>query len=353
MINMYRTLLRAFVPCVLLSAAPMLLQCGGSASIGTETGNPPGIARQKLYLEVTAGGLRIVGRAGAIAPPGSSVRVTNLRTGVSVEARAGDDGSLDAVVAGELGDEIQVTLTSGGVEVSESVSFAEIARLPDLAGVSCQGLESTLTAALNEVFESADTTCATDLDCAYVGWGAGASCYYQCGQTLLSTTGTAEVQAVGVPLTAPVCDALQACDRPAPSSCPFPALGLPVCRAGECQTLDPDTSSCDDVLTAASDRRQSLVAAVDRVCSVDSDCELADVSARCLVSCGPGVSAAQAASQALESNIQNVVDGRLCRSVLDRGCPYALPDCEQLPGTPEAFCESGTCEVRYIDLTGQ
>jgi hypothetical protein len=353
MINMYRNLLRAFVPCVLLSVAPMLLQCGGSAGIGTETGNPPGIARQKLYLEVTAGGLRVVGGAGVITPPGSSVRVTNLRTGVSVEARAGDDGSLDAVVAGEIGDEVQVTVTSGGVELNESVSFAEIARRPDLSEVSCQGLESTLNGALNDVFESADTACASDLDCTYVGWGAGASCYYQCGQTLLSTTGAAEVQATGVPLTAPVCDALQACDRPAPSSCPFPVVGLPVCRAGECQALDPVAASCDELLSAANDRRQSLVAAVDRACSVDSDCELADVFARCLTSCGPGISAARAASRALESNVQSVVDGRLCQSVLDRGCPYVLADCDELPGTPEAFCQSGTCEVRYLNLSGE
>jgi hypothetical protein len=45
------------------------------------------------------------------------------------------------------------------------------------------------------------------------------------------------------------------------------------------------------------------------------------------------------------------VDGRLCQSMIDRGCSYDSVDCDLPPR--EAFCESGTCEVRYIDLTGQ
>lgn len=345
-----RSLLRAIGPCLLLAVTPMLVHCGGDAAPATETGNPPGIARHRIYLELTAGGLRVVGRPAAITPPGSQVSVTNLSSGVSVDATAAADGTLDVVVPGAIGDEIQVTVTNGAVAASETVSFAEIARQSDLSGITCLALEHTLNGALDEVFRSADTTCATDADCAFVGWSVGAPCYYECAETLLSRAGATDARATGAQWTTSVCEALAACDRPPPSSCGGgPPPRLPTCTAGQCTAIYPDELSCDDLLTTAGARRDTLIAQTDRTCSIDSDCALAGISARCLIACGPGISVAKPAVQTLERNIQTDVDDALCGPVLDRACPYDEASCPELSGPPQTYCDAGTCALRYLE----
>ncbi len=345
MTHIYRTLLRAVVPCACLALAPLLLQCGADARTGTETGSP-GILLQNLYLEVTASGLRIVGRAGSITPPNGRLRATNLRTGATVEATVATDGSLDVEVPGEPGDEVQVTVTAGGVEVSESLSFAEIARRPDPGGVSCLGLEHTLNRVLNDVFESADKSCATAADCVEVGWRA--TCYQGCGVAPLSRTGASEAQTLGTQLTAPVCAALEACEREPPPTCRGgPDFQVTLCDAGQCISLAPSELTCEQLVTAASEHRATLLASADRACSVDSDCALASTSARCLVSCGPGTSVARSAAQTLENQIQNDVDIALCQPAINGGCDYEMAGCPEPPGPPESFCDSGTCAIRY------
>jgi hypothetical protein len=351
MIN-YRHLLRAIVPCLLLAAAPLLSHCGEAEGFGTETGNPPQLEEKQLYLELVAGGIRVVGTPGAIAPAGASVRVTNVSTGVSVETRAAADGSLDVVIAAEPGDELEVTVGSGGQETSTRISFSEIARRSDLSGVSCQALESTLNETVNEVFENADTGCTEDVDCMWTGYGAAASCYYQCGIGIVSRTGAALVGSLGGQLTASVCAALEACDRPAPSSCPLIELGVTQCVAGRCEGVDSSTLSCDDYRIRAAQRRTQLRDAADKQCALDTDCGLANIGASCLFDCEyifDSVAVSEVAT--LEASTRDEVEDLYCARLSANGCEPPTIDCVPPTGTATAVCNAGTCEVQYVDLT--
>jgi hypothetical protein len=350
----YRHLLRAIVPCLLLASAPLLSHCGEAAGLGTETGNPPRLEEKRLYLEVVAGGIRVVGTPGAIAPPSASVRVTNLTTGVSVEASAAADGSLDVVIAAEPGDELEVRVSSGGQEVSERLSFGEIARRSDLSGASCQALESTLYQTVNEVFEDADTACTDDVDCMSIGHGAAASCYYECGIDIVSRSGAAVARSRGEQLTASVCAALEACDRPAPSSCPLLDPGFPRCIAGRCQGVEPSTFGCDDILETAQTRRTQLRDTPSKQCVEDTDCGLANIGVRCLFDCEYIVdSVAVSGVAALEASIRDEVDSAYCALASANRCEPATIDCSPPTGTATAVCNTGTCEVEYVGLTGK
>jgi hypothetical protein len=348
---MCRNVLRAFLPCLWLAVVPMLSQCGGAAGIGTETGNPPGIVQQKLYLEVVANGIRVVGNAGAITPSSASVRVTNRATGESVGATAGADGSLDVVVPGAAGDEYEVTVSSGGQQVSEPISFAEQGRRSELTGVSCSSLEGTLNQTIADVFDSADTACTSTADCGWVGWDFG--CYFQCGETVLSRAGAEDVPSTAEAATATVCAALAACERPAPSSCPFGYVGRAACRDNRCQAVEASAVSCPEILQAAVDRREQLRVQADHSCSVDADCRLATVAVRCIVNCDDlGVeSVSLSAAAGLEARVQEEVQNAICVPAREMSCT-ALDgdgDCGPQLGVPEAFCDGGTCAIRLLE----
>jgi hypothetical protein len=343
----YRHFLRACFACLLLAVAPTLSHCG--AGIGTETGNPPGIIQQKLYLELVENGVRVVGNAGAITPSAASVRVTNRATGESVGAIAGADGSLDVVVPGAAGDEYEVTVSSGGQEVSEPISFAQIAQDPDVADLTCQALESTLSGNLLALVESADASCAVDDDCTFAYWSDIASCYYQCSYQVLSYAGLADAQMRGDRSIPGVCAPLEACDRPPPASCPL-VQAVPTCREGRCLAIEAERASCGGPeLEDAAALRTRLRAEADRTCSVDADCRLANVVVSCLPDCDFGVeSVSQAAAADLEASLRDQVDLQLCQPYLARGCFPPVVDCSVPPGPPEAFCDVGSCAVRYV-----
>jgi hypothetical protein len=343
----YRHFLRACFACLLLAVAPTLSHCG--AGIGTETGNPPGIIQQKLYLELVENGVRVVGNAGAITPSAASVRVTNRATGESVDAIAGADGSLDVVVPGAAGDEYEVTVSSGGQEVSEPISFAQIAQDPDVADLTCQALESTLSGNLLALVESADASCAVDDDCTFAYWSDIASCYDQCSYQVLSYAGLADAQMRGDRSIPGVCAPLEACDRPPPASCPL-VQAVPTCREGRCLAIEAERASCGGPeLEDAAALRTRLRAEADRTCSVDADCRLANVVVSCLPDCDFGVeSVSQAAAADLEASLRDQVDLQLCQPYLARGCFPPVVDCSVPPGPPEAFCDVGSCAVRYV-----
>jgi hypothetical protein len=341
---MRRTTLHTFAVGFLLGLAPAaLVCCGGQTDLGTETGNPPAIDSLKLYLEQDANGVRVVGAPGAITPAGARVTVRNLSTGESVEASASADGSLDVSIAGAPGDEYEVTVSSGGQEVSQPVSFVEIARRQDLAGVSCQALEATLLQTLSTTYSSADATCAVDADCAYAGWGQG-ECYYQCGETLLSRSGGAAARASAEQQTAAVCAALDNCERFPPSSCgggrPFELLE---CIEGQCRATDPATLSCDDLLIQTSGRYAELLAAADRTCAGDGDCRRVGMSAACL-SCVSSVAISQSAALGLQELVRVEVDQGLCQALSNRAC--SLPEAGCIDHADyDALCIAGTCTL--------
>lgn len=337
-------LLRACVPCLLLAVTPLLSHCGEAAGFGTETGNPPQLEEMKLYLEIVPDGIRVVGAPGAVAPPGAAVRVTNVSTGVSVETAAAADGSLDVVVPGEGGDEFEVTVTSGGREASERVSFGAVLRRTDLSAVSCSGLESTVFQTVGDVLTSADVACSADVDCVFVGHGV--RCYPSCASSVVSRDGAVFVSSEGERLTGAVCAALDACDRVPPPSCDLPDPLLPLCVAGRCEAVGSTSLACNDLLDAAEARRAQLRARAPKACVADADCGLARVATRCTADCGriyEGV--ALGAVEATESAVRDEIDVTYCEPAMTQGC--SIPDCGNEPEPAEAYCDAGSCAVSY------
>lgn len=342
----FRHLLRACVPCLLLATAPLLSHCGEAAGFGTETGNPPQLEQMKLYLEIVPDGIRVVGAPGAVAPPGASVRVTNVSTGASVSVVAGADGSIDVVVPGDGDDEFEVTVTSGGREASERVSFGAVLRRSDLSALSCSALESTVYQAVGDVLRSADVACTVDVDCVFVGHAGASRCYPSCASSALSRDGADFAASEGERVTGAACAALDACDLVPPPSCDPPLPLLPLCVAGRCEAVDSTSLACDDFLAAVEARRAQLRARAPKACSVDDDCGLARVPTRCTADCGriyEGV--AVDAVEATESAVRDEIDVTYCEPATAQGC--VIPDCGNEPEPAEAYCDAGTCAVSY------
>jgi hypothetical protein len=343
-----RHLLRACVPCLLLAVAPLLSHCGEAAGFGTETGNPPQLEAKQLSFELVDGGIRVIGKPGAVAPPGASVRITNLTSGASVETTAAADGSIDVVIAGEGGDELEVTVTSGGRQTSERVSSDPVAGSVDLNGGSCPGLEDTLNQTVGDVLDSADVVCTTDVDCVSVYVGAGAQCYQGCGSVVLSRNGAAFASAEGERRTAAICAALDGCDRPPPPPCDQDD-SAPQCVAGRCEAVDLSSLSCDDLLQSVEARRSELRDRANKGCVLDADCALAEVSVSCLIQCDTTVEGvARTAVAGLEAAVRDEVDSAYCGWFVARGCRPPEPGCPQPSGIAEAFCDAGTCSARFV-----
>jgi hypothetical protein len=347
----HRHLLRAIVSCFLLAAAPLLSHCGEAAGFGTETGNPPQLEERQLYLELVAGGIRVVGTTGAIAPAGASVRVTNVGTGVSVETRAAADGSLDVVIAAEPGDELEVTVGSGGQEASARVSFSEMGSRTDLGGVSCDALEATLTQTLADVVENADTACSYDIDCMSVPFEQ-VSCYLGCAEAVLSRAGLADASDQAEQRTTSICLALQRCDRGAAPRCEGAgeSMRTTACEAGRCVPTEPVRLTCDDFGIPAAERRTQLRDAANKQCALDTDCALANIGASCFSDCDyifDSVAVSEVA--ALEASIRDEVDTAYCAPAAAYGCEPPSVDCSPPTGTATAVCNAGTCEVQYVD----
>jgi hypothetical protein len=253
------------------------------------------------------------------------------------------------VVAGAPGDEYEVTVSSGGQQISERLSFAEIARRSDLGDLSCDALESTLDGTLGDLIAGSDAACAIDTDCVLASSGSGAACYIGCGISPLSQAGASQAQALGGDLTAPVCAALERCERAPPPCSGGPTLEFALCRDGRCQPPDPETLICGDFIDPAAARRTQLRAEADHTCSVDADCRLANVAASCLADCDGAVeSVSQAATLVLAASIREI-ERVYCEPGLARGCEAPGVDCSLPPGPPQAFCDVGTCSVRYIE----
>jgi hypothetical protein len=333
---------------LLLCLCPSLLvQCGGATEPGTETGNPPVLDERRLYLVEGTGGLSLVAEPGAISPGGASLEIVNRRTGESVQAAAQNDGSLSVSIPGLIGDEYDVTLTGGGRSVSARVSSPRNGT-DTLSALSCQTLENVLGQRVATGFDSGDRACTRDSECVSVGWGTG--CYYQCGETLLSSLSESATRASVEADTAPICAELESrCERQAPSSCPPDAPGPSECRDGTCQPLNVSGLSCNELSNDASAKLRKLLAESDRTCSVDADCTLRNDSVSCFADCGNSSSVATAALAAVEQGV-NGVERNLCGPFSARACPapIALP-CTPPPRAASPWCNAGSCEIVYTD----
>jgi hypothetical protein len=305
------------------------------------------LEERQLYLVNGASGLSLVAEPGAISPGGASVEIVNRRTGERVQGTALNDGSLSVGVPGVLGDEYDVTVTSGGQSVSARLS-SPASSADTLAALSCQTLENVLGQRVATGFSSGGLACTRDSECVSVGWGAG--CYYQCGESLLSSSSESATRASVEADTAPICTELASrCERQAPSSCPPSLPTVAECREGTCQVLDVGALRCEELSSMASARLITLLAESDRACSVDADCTLRNDSVRCFADCGNVSSVATMALSAVEQSV-NSVERDFCEPFSARSCspPIDVP-CDPPPLASVAVCNLGRCEIELTE----
>jgi hypothetical protein len=244
-------------------------------------------------------------------------------------------------------------VASGGQETSARISFGAIGSRTDLGGVSCDALEATLTQTLVEVVENADIACSYDIDCLSIPLDR-VSCHSGCTEAVLSRAGLADASQQAEQRTMPICLALQSCVRPAAPQCEGAGENMrtTACEAGRCVRVDPIRLTCDDYVIPASERRTQLRDAANKQCALDTDCGLANIGVSCLSDCDYTVdSVAVSEVAALEASIRDEVDSAYCIPAAAYGCEPPTVDCLPPPGTATAVCNTGTCEVEYVDLT--
>jgi hypothetical protein len=336
---MKRNTLTRLLCIALLACAPAgLVRCGGTAKLGTETGNPPVIDNQKLRLEWTPNGVRLIGDPGAVAP-GAEVRLTNTRTGESASAVADSDGSLLLEVPGALSDPYQVRVSAAGRETTQPLSGGSVS--DELTTLSCTDLESRLGQIIRSSLASGDTSCSTKEDCVHPGL---VSCDQGCGyDAVLSLAGEASARADAEQRTAPICTELERCQRLIPPCDPSlpPVLS---CIEGRCVGRDLAELSCLELTAEASQREQAVAVAADRTCTLDQDCSLFYASARCVDNCRY---ASAVSAEALLQHLDDLTQATeiVCRVFEQQGCPVVATPCPAPPINPRAVCRSNRCEL--------
>lgn len=332
----------ALLACALLPAA--LTRCGAAVNgeYGTETGNPPVIQKAKLRLVVNGDELRLVGEPGAL-PPNASVRVTNQRTSVVIEATAGSDGSLELAVDGERTDSFELVVVTAGGEASVTVSATDLPL--DLSTLSCAGLRDAKDNVVAAAFAEADQSCATDLDCTADYWGT--FCYNPCKPFVASRDAFVAASFEAEGRVAPLCtQELQSnCPAaPAPICAPLPPV---LCEDNRCVVRERVELDCAERGRDAVRERQAIVDRAYRVCQVDADCALANDSNECMPACGFSAAIAASASDIIAESLQGL-DDFLCRQLTSAGCSGSVsPPCTQPAGTTTPICVQGQCETLF------
>jgi hypothetical protein len=274
------------LPCVLIALCPALLgHCGGATQQATETGNPPGVAEQKLHILLRNTGVEVVGDAGAVGA-GANVSVTNRSSGDHGEAIAKVDGSFDIVVPGSLQDEYEVTVSQGSatqtVRISANTNGLSTDISTDLSSASCASLDKTLTEHVTAGFAAGDKSCQSELDCVYAEWQV--ACYSGCGGTFLSVaaaypqvtdagaggaTGVEETRARVAQDITPICNALSSrCGSELRSSCPAAPDPLEAeCYARVCRPANIDALTCSELSNKAGAYASALLDRAPRACT--------------------------------------------------------------------------------------
>jgi hypothetical protein len=327
--------------CALLP--PALIRCGAAVDdYGTETGNPPVIQKSKLRLEETPDGLRLIGEPRAV-PSGASVRVTNLRSGASLETSAGADGSLDVALDGERSDDYELIVTTAGGEARTTLSAAALP--DDLSTLSCDGLNVALENTVWSSFASVDRACTQDTDCVSEGWGN--ECFSRCTGVIASRAGSAAASLEASERIQPLCDqrARARCPAlPEPSCAPLPPV---LCQQGQCVAQAETQLSCEDSSREAYRRRDDVLRRASHECTVADECAIVTPRLSCVADCYFGAAIAMSAVLGIDPEIE-AIEQQVCVSAAEqRGCepPRPLP-CEP-PGDPRVDCVQGTCTLSF------
>jgi hypothetical protein len=340
-----------WLPWLLIAVCPPLLgQCGGDVTYGTETGNPPVVEQQKLHIVLRDTGVEVVGDPGAVSA-GAGVSVTNRTTGAHVETTAGADGSVNIDVPGSLQDEYDVTVSNASgsqtVQITAQTSAATGGTgggSSELESTSCDSLNQSLTQQVTAAYTAASKACQADGDCT---GGGDIGCYYGCGGLpLVSTSGKAAADAAILRDTAPLCDELsQRCGPRGPPGCPFQAATTIGCSSGSCQVL-----SCDDLQSRASARVEDTLQRAPRDCTIDADCSLISSAVRCVAGCGSFNHSVAASAVSQLNQVVSLLQDPFCTDFANRCPPPRDLPCARPTSTAQAVCLNGQCNIEAVPL---
>ncbi len=150
-----------------------LLGACASPLTGTESGNPPFVARAALRVEASPDGLVVIGSEGAVEPPGALVELLNVDGAQGfTRTTANPDGSFRVPLEGEGPDEVRVVALVADRR-SEVIALSAIANDPSpLDCVSFPGLAVDLTTSASTVVLS--NRCGETIDVSPAGLRFGA-----------------------------------------------------------------------------------------------------------------------------------------------------------------------------------
>jgi hypothetical protein len=304
----------------------------------TPTVDPPVLDPDGIRLESGRFDAHIKGEPGTAS--GGSIEVTNLTTGVMIQAQINGDGSFDFVAPGLPGDAYAVRVTQGGGLASEVVYVAGGAAVlgEDDGELSCPQYVELATAVLDASVEAAEKSCFRDEDCIIVLQAS--SCYGSCEPIYVHRTGAQEIDKTARELDDGLCDVHreQRC-RSVDLQCELPP---PVsCLAGQCTT--PSAAlSCEERTETAERIVAEAVAAADTSCARDSDCMRVGVATFCTARCDLPVVSSTGESQILTA--LGEVNGGVCANFMRDGCSFTPQPCDPPSGLAPS-CEAGHCAL--------
>lgn len=129
-----------------------MLGLAGCGARGGQTGDEiaqsgsSALDGRKVHMVSSGTEVLVSGAAGATTP-GASVNVVNTRSGVQVTVIADDDGAFEASIAGELGDEVEVSVGDAQVTraVTESATAAHACSSESGCGDAAESSETSGT----------------------------------------------------------------------------------------------------------------------------------------------------------------------------------------------------------------
>ncbi len=135
-------------PCALLSFSwavftqAVVVGCGAESGDpqSTETGNPPLLTSDKIFVESDDDELVVTGEKGAVDPGGVDVRVSNETNGSKVTVVSEKDGSFEARVNGSAADEVTVVAESAVAGQSQSLTLSEMTSSSDSTQAGCEAI---------------------------------------------------------------------------------------------------------------------------------------------------------------------------------------------------------------------
>ncbi len=355
---------------------------------GTETGNPPVIARDRVEVIADGEGVRVVGRSGAV-PGGTEVRVRNTDNGAQATDQADENGAFEVFLEGSVDDDYEVGIDGGkSIEISGADATDDSTTNTDDATDDSSTDDSTDDSTTNTddepstpddegpapddtVLPDDDTTddgsivercdedgkrldaqldallgaasCTTDTDCVAAGTPWGRPCPGNPCRTWITSVDQLEQAQSDIDALRDQCD--PECEPYLVSAdCVEPPVAT--CFEGQCVDAAKVEFSCESKSEEHDAKQAMIAAAVDTSCSDDTQCTRIRFDNDCSQDfCAYDYPIAVDALSDTRAKLQEL-DELQCAPLVAAQCSFQFPECAQRnPWIPT--CEQGSCVELY------